>query len=249
MKRKLAANTLVFLEQLKNGVLQEEFLPPFYHLGFSIVEIRREFIKNLEAESKVIKEMAEKYQLEIYYSVPELLYDEGKLLYDNLLIYFKEAKAFHAKSVKLCIGNFNKVSQEDIDKVNQLCEEFELLLTIENDQTPDNGRIDKILKFLEVGKAFGSKIQATFDVGNWLWQHEDPITNAKLLKQYVTYIHLKDVKGGESPYTVLLDEGEIDWRGVLNELPQVPLALEYPCGTYDQELLVLEVEKIRKEYT
>lgn len=245
MNRKvLAANTLVFLEQLKQGVLQEEFLEPLHKLGFPIVEIRREFIKDFDKELKAIAEKAEQYQIEIYYSVPELLYNKGKLLYEELEMYFTEAKAMNAKSVKLCIGDFAEVNREDVNKVNQLCENYNILLTIENDQTPDNGRVDKILKFLKAGKDFGSKIYATFDVGNWIYQQEDPLTNAKLLKQYVVYIHLKDVKGGVSPQVVLLDEGDIDWRTVMKELPQVPLALEYPCGTYHQKQLGSEIKKV-----
>lgn len=245
-KENLVVNTLVFLEQLKQGVSQVKLLDPLYELGVMKVEIRREFIKDFDRELSDIREKAKQYNMEVFYSVPELLYMNGELLYSEVENYFKEAKAMNSQRVKLCIGDYIKVKKEDVTKINHLCEEHNILLTIENDQTESNGRSNKIKQFLEDGSAFGSKILATFDIGNWLWQKEDPMENAKLLKQYVAYIHLKDVKGGENPRVTLLDEGGIDWRTVLSELPEVPLALEYPCGMKASEQLVVELTKLEK---
>lgn len=243
-KEELVINTLVYLEQLKEGTLQENLLEPLYTIGIRNVEIRREFICDFQKELLAIRDKAKQYHINLYYSVPELLYQDGKLLDVNLKAYFMEAETMGACQVKLCIGDYKKLEQNDIIRINQLCEEHNMILTIENDQTPENGRSKKIIDFLKESSSLGGKILATFDIGNWLWQNEDPLNNAKLLKPYVTYIHLKDVKGGKVPQTTLLDEGNINWRDVLNELPQVPIALEYPCGTNPTKQLEDEMTKL-----
>lgn len=245
-KENLAVNTLVFLEQLKQGVLQENLLDLLNAMDITKVEIRREFIQNFDRELDAIGNKAKQLNMEVYYSVPELLYKNGEPSFSDLEKYLAEAKVMNATRIKLGIGEYREARNEDISKLNKLCEDYNILLTIENDQTQENGQIHKIKQFLEDVSALGSKILATFDIGNWLWQKEDPMTNAKLLKQYVAYIHLKDVKGGENPQATLLDEGDIEWRQILKELPQVPLALEYPCGSNASEQLAIELAKLAK---
>lgn len=245
MKREeLVINTLVFLEALKEGTLQQDLLPLLHNIGIGKVEVRREFIKDFDKELKAIREKAEEYHMELYYSVPGYVYGNGEILYSQITEYFKEAEAMNCHKVKLCIGDYDKVTGKDAGKLKELCEEYDVLLTVENDQTPENGRSEKIVKFLKEISAFGSEILTTFDIGNWLWQKEDPLANAKLMKQYVAYIHLKDVKGGEYPQAVLLDQGDIDWRNVLKEFPDVPLALEYPCGADAVEQLKKEIQLV-----
>lgn len=247
-KENLAINTLVFLEQLNQGIPQEKLIETVHKLGISKIEIRREFIRDFDKELDAIYEKSKQYGMEVYYSVPELLYEGGNLLFSKLETYFNEAKLMNATRIKLCIGDYSEVKKEDVEKINELIKKDNILLTVENDQTAENGWGRKIKKFLDESSALGGKILATFDIGNWLWQKEDPMVNAKLLKEYVGYIHLKDVKGGINLTTVLLDQGDIDWRMVLTELPNVSLALEYPCGMQASEQLVLEIQKITKSF-
>lgn len=243
-KEDLVINTLVYLEQLEEGTLQEVFLEQLNNIGISNIEIRREFIQDFTKELLSIREKASKYNMNIYYSIPELLYKDGNLLEENLKRYLSEAKTMGAKQIKLCIGDYQKVERNHILIINQLCEEYNIVLTVENDQTEDNGKSEKIYNFLKESRSIGGKILATFDIGNWVWQQEKPMNNAKLLNTFVTYIHLKDVKGGSNPKTTLLDQGEIDWRGVLKELPRVPVALEYSCGTNPTKQLEVELAKL-----
>lgn len=165
-KEQLAINTLVFLQQLKNGTLQEELLEPINQLGIRTIEIRREFIRDFKSELVAIREQAEKYNMNLFYSVPGELYQSGELLYTDLKEYFTEAVTMGAKQIKLCIGDYVKVKEEDVVRVNKLCEEHKIGLTIENDQTVFNGKSDKIYRFLNEFRSMGGKISATFDIGN-----------------------------------------------------------------------------------
>jgi sugar phosphate isomerase/epimerase len=128
-----------------------------------------------------------------------------------------------------------------------LCDKYSIKLTIENDQTKDNGRVNKIKTFLQLSEKLGMKISCTFDMGNWLWQKEDPVENANSLKPYITYIHLKDVIIGDTPQAAFLDEGIIPWRSILEIFDEnVPVALEYPCSPDVLARLKSEINKLTK---
>ena len=74
--------------------------------------------------------------------------------------------------------------------------------------------------------------------------NQDPLISAQLLAEHVTYIHLKDAKGGSTAQVTYLDEGDIPWRKILDALPSMPLAIEYPCGTEVLKQLEIEISKI-----
>jgi sugar phosphate isomerase/epimerase len=120
-------------------------------------------------------------------------------------------------------------------------------LTVENDQTEENGRSEKMKSFLETAKELDIKISCTFDVGNWLWQKEDPTENAYKLKPYVTYIHLKDAYVDGKPQAAFLDKGIIPWRNILGIFDKsVPVAIEYPCNPDALARLEEEIAKLQE---
>lgn len=180
--------------------------------------------------------------MNLFYSVPEWVYKGGKLRYDELNQYFEEAYKMNCHNIKFNIGELGEVSNDDIEKLNELCEKYEIEMTVENDQTAENGRSEKIYDFLTKVKEINGKITFTFDTGNWLFQNEDPYKNAELLNSFVTYIHLKYVT--QDRFNCLLDEGIVNWKKLLEILPNVPVAFEYPCR--DKEQLQLEIDKVIK---
>ena len=229
-EKNIVVNTLVFLKNLNDGLAQSELLKPVYDLEVNNIEIRREYIKDFDNELKRIKELSEDLNMTIYYSVPEVIYDNGQLNKKQIEKYFNEANKMNCNKVKLNIGKYNEISQDDVKEINNLIDKYSINLTIENDQTELCGKVNYIKDFLEGAKALGMKISFTFDIGNWIWQKEDPIKNAYILKHYVTYIHLKDVHIDNTPKTSFLDEGDIDWRRIINIFNEdIPIALEYPC--------------------
>lgn len=241
----LVINTLVFLEQHKDGMPQSEMLDIIKQLGVKKAEVRREFIKDFDLELNDIKKKASDLGMELFYSIPDLLYKRGELQYENLENYFKEAFTMGCTKAKMNIGDCKAVTPSDINRVNKLSDQYFIKFSVENDQTAENGKLSKIKEFVERFQQQGGNLSITFDIGNWVWQKEDPMENAKQLKDYVTYIHLKDVLGKENPKTVLLNEGDIPWKNILGVLPKdVPLAFEYPCGTDAANQLVTELNKL-----
>ena len=243
-KNQLVINTLVFLKDLKNGINQSEIMDTINELGINGIEIRREYIKDFKTELGIIKEKSKLYNMNIFYSVPECMYKENKLLVKDIEKYFKESCEMNCHNIKFVIGEFNEVNKQDIEIINKLSKEYKVKVTVENDQTSLNGKLETVNKFLWQVKELKGDITFTFDIGNWLFQDEDPLENADLLKSFVTYIHVKDIGIGKD--NVLLNDGIIDWKKALDKLPKdVPIALEYPCDTKEQ--IQLEINKLLQD--
>jgi sugar phosphate isomerase/epimerase len=246
-KNNIVINTLVFLEDLKNGVKQSKLLRDIHDLGITKAEVRREFIKDFEVEQQEIRNVLEELQMELYYSVPKCLYVDGELKDEEVEEYFKEAYKMNCRNVKLNIGEYHRITLENVFEINSLCDKYAINLTIENDQTEDNGRSNKIKEFLEIAEGLGMKVSCTFDVGNWLWQEEDPVENAYKLKPYVTYIHLKDAYMEDKPQAALLDRGIIPWRNILGTFDKsIPVAIEYPIYPETLRRLEEEINKLQE---
>ncbi|WP_316569446.1 sugar phosphate isomerase/epimerase [Neobacillus sp. YIM B06451] len=239
-KDQIAINTLVYLEDLKAGVPQSEMLDWVHELGLKNIEVRREFIKDRK-ELQDIKTKSEQYGMNVFYSIPEVLYEHQKLNVETLELYCKEAYDMNASALKLNIGEYGQVSEADLKEITRLTEKYFVKLTVENDQTESNGRSQKIVDFLTEVKKLGGPITFTFDIGNWLFQGEDPVENAKLLQPFVTYIHIKDID--QEKNTRLLNDGLVEWKRIIEILPkEIPAAIEYPISKKD--VLVSEIQKL-----
>lgn len=242
-KENLVINTLVFLDDLKYGIPQSRILDTINEIGIKNVEVRREFIKDFNMELRDIREKAERYNITLFYSVPEWLFKEDKLRKKDVEEFFSEAYNMNCHYIKMNVGAVSKVSKEDTDTINELCDKYLIKLTVENDQTEENGKCEKIRKFLDRNRELGGNISFTFDVGNWIFQEENPIKNAEVLKNFVTYVHLKNVDNNRK--NTLLDEGILDLKKILEILPKdLPMAIEYPCISIDE--VQREISKVLK---
>ncbi|WHY88548.1 sugar phosphate isomerase/epimerase [Neobacillus novalis] len=239
-KNQIVINTLVYLEDLQAGVPQSEMVDWVHELGVKNIEVRREFIKDRQ-ELQDIKNKSEQYGMNIFFSVPDVLYENHQLKYESLEMYCKEAFDMNGRCIKLNIGEYKQFGDGDLQTITRLTEQYKVKITVENDQTESNGRSQKIFDFLTEVKQLGGSITFTIDIGNWLFQGEDPVENAKLLQSFVTYIHIKDIDKEKN--TRLLNEGLVDWKKIIEILPKdLPAAIEYPIST--KEVLVSEIQKL-----
>lgn len=246
-KSNIVINTLVYLNELKNGERQSNLLKQIHSLGMSKAEVRREFISNFQTELQEIRVISEELQMELFYSVPSYLYVESKLNVKDIEQSFYEASIMKCRNVKFNIGDYTDISAENVYKLNSLCDKYSVKLTVENDQTEENGQVDKIYTFLQSAQSMGMKVSCTFDIGNWLWQKEDPIENSYKLKPYVTYIHLKDAYVKDKPEATLLGQGVIPWRSILEIFDKsIPVAIEYPCSPDTYATLKEEINKLQE---
>lgn len=236
-KKYLVVNMLVFQERIGAGEGQAALLGELHRMGIPAAELRRECFSDLKAELPAVGLAAREYGMELYYSVPLCLYENGRLMEERLEQVYAEAQAMGCHKVKMNIGENNAVTKSDINAINALCERYDISQTVENDQTPENGRVEKIKRFLEEAHTLGGKIGFTFDMGNWLCTGENPHSAALALAPYTCYIHLKDMLAGPpAKAATRLGEGCLGWEQLLRELPQnIPTALEYPCDELCRE--------------
>lgn len=243
MKR-IGINLLVFKNDLDNGIGQEKILSEIANLGVFIAEIRREYLKNSNEELIEINKLARKLNLEIYYSVPEKIAYEKKIN-SNIKVYFEEAKQMGSTHIKFNIGDLENLDIYEIKKLKDIINSFDVKITIENDQTPENGTLKSVINAIDVINNTLLPIGYTFDLGNWYWQNEDPKNAFNLLNSKITVFHLKNIDIlNNVPSTTLLSEGKIDWVLMLKEIAKdVPIIIEYPI---EKDNILAEVEQVKK---
>ena len=241
---KIGINLLVFKEDLDNKIKQSEILKEISNMNVSIAEVRREYIKNFEEELYEIRCESEKYKLEIFYSVPESISVDGELN-EYIEEYFKEAKIMNATHIKFNIGNLASLINSDIYRLNKLINKYNIDVTIENDQTIENGKLNSVIEAKEFIKNNNIRIGYTFDSGNWFWQKEDPNSSFEALKADITVFHLKDVEvENDKPKNVLVFQGKVNLRNMIENLSEiVPVIIEYPISSLE---LNSEVNKVKK---
>lgn len=231
----LVFNTLVAQEKINSGLTQLEIFDYIVDLGFNSIEVRREYFKNIDSEVEAIAKYSKAQNITILYSVPEVIFLENGELNPNIEQYFTEACNLHATHVKMTIGNYqNKEQLQNLKIINEQPFNF----TVENDQTEQSGTINNILKFLTEAEQSGINIGYTYDLGNFRYVGESEIVGAEALKDYVKYIHLKNVtRENDLLRATSLEQGDINWRKVTMLLPNdVPVALEYPSNIKEEIL-------------
>ncbi|EKQ50470.1 MULTISPECIES: sugar phosphate isomerase/epimerase [unclassified Clostridium] len=230
----LGINLLVFKNDLDNGREQEKILSEIGNLGISIAEIRREYLKNTSEELKEISKLAKELDIEIYYSVPEKIACE-KRINSNIKTYFEEAKQMGSTHIKFNIGDLENLDVDERKKIEDIIGYFNIKVTIENDQTVENGNLKCVKNAIDFINSNSLPIGYTFDLGNWYWQNEDPKNAFDLLNFNINVFHLKNVSFlNNTPSTTLISEGKIDWKLMLNKLSKdIPVIIEYPIKRED----------------
>lgn len=225
-------NTLVYANQIKaNEMTQLDVLKKAKEFGFSKVEVRRELFTDFSKEAEEIKKEAEKLNLEIFYSIPEGLFVNNEFNPD-FETYLKEIKLLGATHGKWNLGIFADYKGNLFAELDKFDTEG-IELNVENDQSETGGLLPSVKTFGE--RFLGTdKIGLVYDIGNWAIKGYDPVDAAETLKEWVRYIHLKDVSEGK---VVPLATGSLDVSKVLEVLPTgTPIAFEFRVEE-DKELL------------
>lgn len=233
-KESIVLNNLVFNNEYKEKKNQLSMLKSAVDFGITNVEIRREYFFDIYAEMNDIKNLAQKNNVKLFYSVPEELFIDNKLNPD-LETYFSEAETMGISAIKFNIGEFNEISADELQVLNSFTQRLDQV-NIENNQIKTMGSINTIKRFMDIMTENNISIGYVYDMGNWRYVDENELTAALVLSEYVKYIHVKDGIGiGKSAQTVPLGKGEIEWQDILNVLPKdVPIALEYPTASPDE---------------
>lgn len=208
-------------------------------LPISGVEVRQELFSEDSqrrlAELAQVRRLAEKQGWQVRYSIPRGLFEEYGVT-ESLPQWQAEAAQLQAVSVKMNIGQLAGIEKTTAKELQT----GSMLLTIENDQTEANGRLQPVKTALASIQKQDLPLGYTFDLGNWPVMGEVATDCFSELRSAITIFHLKNVNDHKE--TTLLDQGVLDWRDYLQEL-DCPVGIEYPMTL---EELKNEVELVKE---
>ncbi len=234
----LSINTAVFEDEIKKGKSQLECLERLPDKIIDSIEVRGEFFdeERVEEELEEISNLCEKNRWKLFYSVPQELFNSDGFNQDieNKIAL---AEKYNVSNLKYSLGHIN-VKNIDINELNDILNNTSVNVTIEN-QPNDNGSLVGMKKALNYLNDNHIKLGYTFDSGNWYWIDENPHVAFDELRENISVFHLKDIK---SKNTMMLNNGDTDWRYMLNKLGEnIPVFLEYGI---DENKIIDEMEKV-----
>lgn len=234
----LSINTAVFEDEIKKGKSQLECLERLPDKIIDSIEVRGEFFdeERVEEELEEISNLCEKNRWKLFYSVPQELFNSDGFNQDieNKIAL---AEKYNVSNLKYSLGHIN-VKNTDINELNDILNNTSVNVTIEN-QPNDNGSLVEMKKELNYLNDNHIKLGYTFDSGNWYWINENPHVAFDELRENISVFHLKDIK---SKNTMMLNNGDTDWRYMLNKLGEnIPVFLEYGI---DENKIIDEMKKV-----
>ncbi|WP_017903936.1 sugar phosphate isomerase/epimerase family protein [Pseudomonas asplenii] len=208
---------------------QESFLELLAAAGVFRVELREELFEDLP-DTTALRAAMGALGLECLFSSPlELWTARGGL--DPLLPEKLElAGRLGAVALKVSLGHYHPGC--DVSALRALSTRYLPRLLVENDQTPQGGKIAPLLGFFERVEALALPVGMTFDIGNWQWQNESATQAARQFARWVRYVHCKAVERQPSGRLVAVRPRAADlmaWDRLFGEFTQgVVRAVEYP---------------------
>ncbi len=214
--------------------LGEMNLPAIKGIEFRM-ELFSEDPKERQDEITRYLEVKEPMQWDYYLSVPEDFIVDEKInpaFFDGLEI----ANKLKCCNVKMTIGNHEAVDQVNFDRVTQQLDQYNITLTLENDQSQTTGNPDIIKDVLDTLNQRGLAVGLTFDTGNWLIAGENIDEAYDKLKDQIQFLHIKNIY--ENHETSLFDDGIIDIEHYFGNYPNI---IEYAM---DESLWAKQIEMI-----
>ncbi|MED1201523.1 sugar phosphate isomerase/epimerase family protein [Heyndrickxia acidicola] len=203
--------------------------------GFSGVEIRRELLKEELPSVSDIKTMLNDIGLVGYYSCPIPLFNlNGGLNTEQIKQALLEGQCLDAKLIKFSLGHYTPDScMEDLrvlteTAIGRYC------ITVENDQTQEGGKVERLAAFFERCEKEAISIYFTCDIGNWLYVKEDPSAAIEKMKAHTKYIHIKEVVQAEDGFTTVAisPHTNFKWKRLQEgHSNATPIAVEFPVDT------------------
>ena len=207
---------------------QASFLPLLAMAGAQRVELREElFAGPPDTEALTAIQLQ---GLECVFSSPLELWREDGQLNPELEPTLRRAEACGAGWLKVSLGLLPE--QPDLAALGRRLARHGLQLLVENDQTPQGGRIEVLERFFRLAERQQLNLAMTFDIGNWRWQEQAADEAALRLGRYVGYVHCKAVIRNRDGKLVAVPPSAADlqyWQRLLQHFPEgVARAIEYP---------------------
>ena len=209
---------------------QASFIPLLVEAGVTRIELREELFTGRE-DLAVLGEAIRSQGLECLYSAPLEVWLEGQNAPNpELEPTLQRATACGAPWLKVSLGHLTEDS--DVAALAERLARYDVHLLVENDQTPQGGRLKPLVQFFARIDALQMPIGMTFDIGNRLWQAQSASAAARQLGRYVEYVHCKAVSRNAAGKLVAVPPRQADlhlWEQMLTHMPVgLPRAIEFP---------------------
>ena len=218
LKNKFIVNTAAFKKESSSKLDQAAQIHQAKELGFAAIEIRNELLDGSLEELERISQQAQAEQLEVYFSVGDVLFKDQHLnpAFEQ---YLEQMRNLGAQYLKMNLGNFSHSNASAGAQLNDYLDgSFHLYL--ENNQTPNESDLQKTIAFFQQNTC--SDISYCFDIANWEWLQADVYEAAKQLAPVTDYLHLKNFVYDNSKKKVTsLEKGILDWRRIIKIFTQV----------------------------
>lgn len=219
-------NTIAYADLVKNDNFgQLDMLQSIQEIGFKTVELRSEYFDGSDQELRDLKTTSQVLGMQVFLSIPAALFEAGELN-AKLDEFFTLAQAVGAVQLKINLGAYDPASvADDMLIVNEKIAQTGLSIVLENDNTPETGSSDYFKGFLE--KYANDHVGMCFDVGNFLFFHEDPVQAVQKVLPYIHYVHLKQVEEATRASLAGLSVGDVDITSILKAIDvEIPVAVE-----------------------
>lgn len=211
--------------------------------GAAGLEIRRELFAGDQPDGlPALRALLEQHKLFSVYSAPfELFGADGRFDRARIALAMDEAGEVGARYLKVSLGHFSAAS--DLPNLLRYLSNAPIEVLLENDQTPQGGKLEPIVSFLSLCTGNGVSFGMTFDMGNWRWNGIDPELAAHTLAPYIRYVHCKGVRDDKGKLkAVPLQPQDSDWQHLFGHFPKgIMRAIEFP-------LMGSDLEEVTKRY-
>jgi sugar phosphate isomerase/epimerase len=171
----------------------------------------------------------------VYSSPMELWNQHGRLAADTLATALAHAHACGAPWLKVSLGHYQPGF--DLLDLRALLRSQPVRVLVENDQTPQGGRLEPLVQFFNAARVREVPVGMTFDIGNWQWQAQSVFGAVAQLGRHVEYVHCKGVQLNGAGKLVATPPTVRDlhlWEQVLQRVtPGVLRAIEFPLQGED----------------
>lgn len=229
---------------------QWSIVPLLQKTGIRGLEIRHELLSEQDAVLIRPIEMQNDPDFHLVYSAPIPFFDNEGRYNTGIEPILKQAGRLQCDIVKFPLGAYQR-TDSNLLALKKALSAFTLdfpntIVTVENDQTKEGGRLEPLRDFLFACERENMHLFMTFDIGNWLYVHDDPVVAAHTFSRFVRYIHVKQVKQQNDGFaTMPISAAEGPYQELLMQLPgNVPRCIEFPILEDECEVQLVRFVKL-----
>jgi len=193
--------------------------------GFSGLEVREDLLNNKTVDLPQLKKLAAEKGIELIYAYVNWPVNKDSLVMQEnaptLIQRMDEAVALGSSLLKTGFGpvdNLDELTSAHFKVLEGLAEAAEtrnITLCLENSDKPSGSDASTIRDV--VARVNSASLQITYDAGNFAIAGKNPVAALETMLEHVAYVHLKDVKKGETVNTYI-GNGDVDYAAIFRIL-------------------------------